>query len=104
MILKVVSSSNPNKSYDVDTIALTCTCPSFIIRNKRQSPCKHITQALTNLSKNVNAKIDTNKYINAIFENDDALTFIQKFGEEVLDQLKANREVFEQKGKIKILR
>ena len=91
--------TNPNKSYEVDTIKLTCTCPAFIIRNRGQGLCKHIIKAL----EDCETKFNLNNLIEFIKEDNDALHFINKFGEETLDHLKTTGEVFENKGRIVIL-
>lgn len=48
MLLKVQSRSNPSIVYDVDTEAVTCTCPDFVYRSRRAETtyiCKHIRDA-----------------------------------------------------------
>ena len=99
MIIKIQSETHKDKMYDVDTIKMTCSCPGFVYRYKAKGYCKHITKALNDIDKNFNL----NNLIDYIKQDNDAVHFVNKFGEEMLNHLKTMGDVIENKGKIIIL-
>jgi hypothetical protein len=80
MIIQVQSLTNPKKIYKVDSVKLTCTCPGFIYRYKVIGYCKHITKVLNDINKDFNLN-------NLIKQDNNIIHFINKFGEERLNNM-----------------
>ena len=99
MVTIKVNSSNGKDVWVVDLSKLTCTCPDYRFRRAKSGTlCKHIQKAIESIT---DEKID---YMKIIQNNDDAVVFVEKYGEEVLDKLKFEGSVYEVRGKLKIMR
>ena len=100
MIIKIESLTSPGKFYEIDTMALTCSCPAFANRRRfGKDFCKHIQKFITEVAKENSPEI----LITAIREDNDSVRFVNKFGEEKLNYLKTTGQVFEAHGRIVIL-
>lgn len=91
----VRSFNNPNKYYKVSLDLKSCNCPAFKYFTKGQ-PCKHIIFLMNEIEPTENIKKVNLDAINGV----DASVFVDKFGEETLDYLKRNGEIYEKYGKI----
>ena len=90
-----VKSQSGSGNYDVDIEALTCTCPHFQYRMKPIGGiCKHIQQVL---NETAGKHDDAIKFIK---HNTDAVAFVEKYGEEILQGLKRTGQVLEYRGKL----
>jgi hypothetical protein len=97
MVIVKINSSTGKGTYDVDTIALTCTCPHYTMRMIRIGGiCKHIQQALNDL--NIGTKEED--YLEFIKANKDAVEFVEKYSEGTLTMLKQKGSVIEVNGKL----
>lgn len=93
-----IKSDSSDQYYDVDLIKLTCTCKDYIMRKaKIKGMCKHILKAIKE-----NTKSEIN-YKDIIKQDNDAISFIEKYGEEELVILKKRGEIIEKHGKLILL-
>ena len=96
--MKITHKSSTGNIYIVDLENLSCTCPHYLYRLKRSGGlCKHIQ---TELDK---YKDQLEKAKEFIKTNNNAIEFVEMFGEEVLNLLKKQGEVFENNGKLEEL-
>lgn len=103
--LFLVESSTKGKYYNIDIANKKCDCPHFIYRMQRiGGECKHI-KAVKDLLYN-DSQDDFDKAIEFIRINSkvDSLDFIEKFNEKILDELKNQGEIIEEKGMLKIMK
>ena len=81
-----------------------CTCPQFRFRGlKMHSDCKHLTAVKEFLGEKT---IKSGKQVIEFVKKKkkvDAVELIKKFGEKVVEELKKNGELVEEKGKVKLL-
>lgn len=102
--LFLVESSKKGKFYNVDITEKTCDCPHYIYRMKRVGgECKHIKAVKDLLYNGTQDNFDKALEYIRINSKVDSLEFIEEFGEELLDELKTQGEVVEEKGIIKLL-
>jgi len=102
-----IKSHNNENSYIVDTITLSCSCPHYQYRLKYSGGfCKHIQEILKNPNKYEQVKNDIIEedieMIKFIKNDNDAVNFVEKFGELTLNKLKCS-VVFEKHGLLHLL-
>lgn len=120
-LYKVESSSKKGKFYEVDIKKPFCNCPAFMFRElKRHGVCKHVLAAREYAHKGKAEKaVKEAVKKGAIKKGEDIYTkavefvkskrevgsmeLINKFGEEIVDELIRRGELIEKKGKIRIL-
>ena len=106
---KVESSSKKGKFYEVNIEQPFCDCPSFLfIEVKKHGICKHIKAVQEYLDKgklDKKSKAKTDKILDYVKNKKevDSLKLIEKFSEEIVNELIQKGELIEEKGKIKIL-
>lgn len=99
MKITVQSKSNPTKKYIVDTLSLTCSCPDFQYRRQRRGEwCKHLKEEIPKLGDKLDEAI---KFVET---NNDVFSFIEKFGEEMLEYLKLKGDIIETRSILKIIK
>lgn len=99
MVITKIQSSNGKDIWEVDTINFTCTCPDYRYRRSKSGTfCKHIQKVIECITKE---KID---YVKIIEANGDPISFIEKYGESTLDRLKLEGQVYEAKGKLRVMK
>lgn len=107
MAIMKVPSSTGNGTYSVDTALLTCTCPHYLYRLQLTGElCKHIKAVLHSPSsyKRVDKEYEINhEAIQFIITNNDAVVFVDNYGEDVLTMLKKTGNVIEEHGKLKVI-
>ena len=88
-------ASDGKNVWEVDTIKLTCTCPDYRFRRAKVGGfCKHILDFLKKIN---NGELD---YKSIIEKDNDAVIFTDRYGEEILDMLKAKGDIYEKAGKL----
>ena len=99
MVIVKVKSETSETVYEVNLKALTCSCPDYHFRKAKVGGlCKHL---IKEIERCTNTKLD---FTEIIEKDDDALNFINKFGEETLELLKRRGDVFEERGRLRILK
>lgn len=99
----LVESSKPGRFYEVDPKNGTCTCPHFMFRMKKSGGvCKHIEQIRQHLQENCGSvRQEALAYIEQA-GSADAVELIEKYGEDIIEELKAQGEIIESRGVIRI--
>jgi hypothetical protein len=98
-IIKHVSLSS-GRVYNVDLLNRTCDCPDYKIRQaKIKGFCKHLKIEIEKRTNN--EKID---YVKEIEDNPDSVSFVEKYGEKVLEMLKIQGICFEKNGRLEVLK
>ena len=118
---KVESAGHKGKFYEVDINKPFCSCPDFMFREiKKHGVCKHINAAREFAQKKKAEKASGKaarkgsnrkgediykKTIDFVKEKGeaDSMELIERFGEEIVDELIRKGELIEKKGKIRIL-
>ena len=107
----VHSSSNPDKTYTVDMNKLFCSCPAYMFRMRAQGKeCKHI-EAVRKIAGNVKKENDEKilnnadeviKFIQDNYSDDgiDTLELVEKYGDEMIDELIRSGQLLEMQGKV----
>jgi len=99
MKIKVKSKSNSKLEYEIDTLALTCSCPDFINRRQyRGEWCKHLKEEIPKLGTKIN------DMLNFIEQNSCVFEFIKMYGEDPLEYLKLKGDVIENRNKLMVLK
>jgi len=99
MKIKIKSKSNPNKDYEIDTLALTCSCPDFVNRRRyRGEWCKHLKEEIPKLGDKIK------EMLLFIEKDSNVFHFIKEYGEDCLEYLVLKGDVIETKTKLKILK
>lgn len=94
-----VKSDTTEEIYDVNLNTLTCTCKDYRFRKAKVGGlCKHL---IREIERCTNKKLD---FTEIIEKDDDAVNFIDKYGESTLDSLKMQGDVFEERGRLRILK
>jgi len=94
-----IKSSNGTTTYDVNILEMSCTCPHYLYRMKAMGGvCKHIKQALDQAS--VTTEHKTEEALDFLETNTNAVDFVDKFGEDLLNHFKRVGQVLEQNNKI----
>ena len=98
-VYQIESKSSKGKFYDVNILNRTCTCPGFRFRRS----CRHI-QEVINQAYNQKSDVfdEIISYVKSHLEVD-AITLIEKFGEDNVNELINRGEIIEERGKIKLL-
>ena len=103
----VTSTSDKSKSYKVDIDAPSCTCAHFLFRlRKSGGECKHIKSVKEELKKErVEVVDDVCQGVIADIKagNDDVVELIEKYGKDVISQMKSDGDVFEKQGRLNVL-
>lgn len=94
----VTSMSKSSKTYIVSLDLKSCTCPAFRYIMKGKGPCKHIVAILRDVGGVITEKTETQ-----LEDGMDAVAFVEKHGEEILEALKMKGEVYEKNGKLWLL-
>ena len=94
----IQSERDPTKFYTVSLELSSCTCPAFKYFTRGQ-PCKHIRFIQEDLGSNFKEKEKQHGGYE-IKNGDEAWEFVNRYGEDVLQNLKNNGEVFEKNGKL----
>ena len=81
----VESLSSPGKFYEVDPHKPFCTCPAFIFKFKMKAPCKHILAVREKNQKQSKSKYE--KVLSSFKEETDTIALIEKFGEDLIDEI-----------------
>lgn len=111
-------SSSGKGKYLVDPEKPWCECPAYKFRElKRHGICKHIQAVREYIEKKeeegkkgraADENDNKNKKVLAVVsakpEGADSIELIEKFGEEIVNELIEKGELIESKGKIKILK
>lgn len=93
-----IKSDTSDEIYEVNLMTLSCTCKDFIFRKaKAGGLCKHL---IKEIERCTGKQLD---FIKIIEKDNEAINFIEKYGEEKLDILKMQGDVFEKGGKLTIL-
>ena len=99
-----VESSKPGRFYEVNLQNRVCTCPHFVHRlQKARGECKHIQAVKKFVTGGKPFKYD--ELIKYVEDNVfvDSTELIEKFGEEVVNELIEKAELIEEQGKIRLL-
>lgn len=96
----VESAHKKGKFYEVNIKENKCSCPSFIFRKR----CKHIKIVEDFINKRSKGK--GKGVLEFVKEKGevDSIKLIEKFGEEIVDEMIRKGELMENKGKISLLR
>lgn len=97
MLIQHISKSS-GKVYEVDLTKLTCSCPDWRNRQaKVHGLCKHL---ISEIQKTTGQDLN---YTEVIKQDSDAVHFVEKYGEEVLDMIKRKGICYEENGILKVI-
>jgi|TARA_Y100000310_G_C20483308_1_gene715725 predicted nucleic acid-binding Zn finger protein len=98
-----VESSKKGKFYIVDLNKRTCTCPHFIVRLARvHGMCKHMQAVKDKIEKRDDKTYES--IIDYVKDKEiDSLELINKFGEDVVDDMLSRGELIEKNGMVRVL-
>lgn len=97
MIVEHVSKDT-GKKYLVDLAKKTCTCLDFNLRQRKNGGlCKHLIREQEKMKENLG------DYSIHILQDNDAVHFVEKYGEDILVMLKSSGIVYEEHGKLFLL-
>jgi hypothetical protein len=99
-----VESHAPAKWYDVDLKKKLCSCPHFMYRLRAQGgECKHIKAVRDWVSSQVEKK--GKGILQFIKEKGEieSVELIRQYGESIVNDLIANGEIAEEKGKVRLI-
>jgi len=118
---KVESSSKKGKFYEVDINKPFCTCPAFMFREmKKHGVCKHIAEAREfavkkrakdasgkavrkgSIKKGEDIYMKTVEFVKEEGEVD-SVKLMEKFGDEIVDELIKKGELIERRGRVRVL-
>ena len=95
-----IPSETSDEVYTVDIERGTCTCPYWKFRcAKHKTDCKHLTTARKMVESQVNKELQDVQ----VYDGQDAIEFIEQYGEQKLNMLKQIGSVIEFKGKLKVI-
>lgn len=118
----VESSSKKGKFYEVDIKKPFCNCPDFMFRElKIHGECKHLKAVRTYISDNISGCGKKSKGIKkrqgrkgrdlekSLLQElskgpVDSIKLINRYGEEIVDELKRRGEIIEKGGEVRILK
>ena len=105
--LYLVPSSSGAKEYKVDPDAPSCTCAHYLFRLRSSGgECKHIKAVKEEIAVSRPEVEDgvRQRVMDDIRSGmDDAMELIEKYGEDVLGQMESDGDIFEAKGRMKVL-
>jgi hypothetical protein len=97
MLINHISQSS-GKTYQINLEKMSCNCPDYRNRQaKIKGLCKHLRFEIEKITGNC---LD---YTKVLEEDNDALKFVERFGEEVLEMLKRKGICYEQNGELILL-
>jgi hypothetical protein len=99
-----VESKSSGKFWKVDLSKNLCNCPHFLFRlRKFGGECKHIKAVKELVTKGNADKFDEIKSYVTEHVFVDSIEIIEKFGEDIVNEMIAHGELIEEHGKIRLL-
>ena len=103
----LVPSSGGGKMYKVDPDVPSCTCAHYLFRLRSSGgECKHIKAVKEEIAAGKpELKDDVRQKVMDDIRSgmDDTVELIEKYGEDVLGQMESDGDIFEAKGRMKVL-